>query len=245
MRQLVACIVLLLTVITGSCKKDKVFHVKGRVLDGCNGTPVEGAILNLNGSDDQKEYLFPDMCKDDKVAANAITDANGEFIIRYDEVCEVWSLALDIFKKSGNANLQQLVLSVPVNKDVDLGDLNIQNSISCAVSIATDTSYSASDILVFNIRPKVSSGQRDSTFKSVSGPFADNQVVDTLIIPASVLISSDSADVTYKWLLKNGSRFIKPTFLPPGSNIPSPDDRPQVHQVKSCLPCSIRLNISR
>jgi hypothetical protein len=186
-----------------NCKRnhEQEFVVTGRIVDNCNNSlPVANASLDLHGGGSRL------LCKSNGVSVKGKTDANGYFTLIYQGVCpSADELTLEV-KKTGYGFVDAYYIAV--NQDKDLGTLSIRENLTYKIAIETDTAYSSSDTLFYDIRP---TNPFDSSYQYVTGPFANNTVIDTIITEQQYLFSANPQYVTYnRWILKNGPRVYKP-----------------------------------
>jgi hypothetical protein len=187
------------------CKKvERQYEVKGRLIDSCtNGKPLAGFTVSL--SDVHKSGLLR-TCTDN-VDISTTTDSTGSFSLIYNSVCFSDPLQMDMSNKKG---LIQFVENITTNKNINLGNIVVGNNVKYKIKIATDTTYSQADTLYYNIERK---GSFDSTFRFIAGPFANNQVVDSLSTSLSynaMGLDKPLSVATMRWILKSNSKVYKP-----------------------------------
>lgn len=186
------------------CKKETRYVVKGRVMDSCfNGNPVDGVEFELQDLNRKKGELTIFVCSK-HFRAFGNTNANGEFRLEYEHGCyEFVTLKL---KKQGMGSVGWWF---PPNQNIDLGDIVFKNNLKYFVVLTTDTAYSNQDTLFFNIKQVGFRG--DSTFKFLTGPFTNNQFIDTVITTKHSDFNK-TASIDYHWILKSGKRIYRPIY---------------------------------
>ncbi|HYG14877.1 MAG TPA: hypothetical protein VEC12_03920 [Bacteroidia bacterium] len=200
MRKVIA--ILFIVAAATACKKDGDRHtVKGRLLNSCDDpTPLRGFTVYLYND---YRNLLNRWCNQGQIAT-ATTNENGEFELSYEKTCSNGDISLQYDINS--ISYGSLVYNIEPNKSTELGDIFRKNNGPFQVKIKTNQPYSNNDTLFYGIRPHI----LDSTYKFITGPFTDGQLVDNYLITVW-RIHNRSAETNhlFRWVLKSGKNSFK------------------------------------
>jgi hypothetical protein len=207
----IAAISIIILFTVSQCKKEaKDYTITGRLVDSCTGgNPLGGFSVRLY---DVQKASFLRTCTDN-IDQRITTDSTGKFRFSYSTSCLSEPLQIDVSDSKGKT---LFVGNITTNKNIDLGDIVPGNNGNYVLKIATDTAYSIADTLFYNIMPRLSG--LDSTYKFITGPFANNQLVDSF----PVSLGYDAGDLSNSfnimniiWILKSSGKVYKPNTTNP------------------------------
>lgn len=136
-----------------SCKKEKNYRIHGRLVTDCKGQhPVTNVKIILDAG-------APGGCKT-SLHQETITNSNGEFVFEY-EPYDCFA-KLSITREQGRG-----VFGIPVNQDMNFGDLAFENNYNYDIIITSSVTYTPLDTLFYHIKYE----GNDSTYKFAVGPF--------------------------------------------------------------------------
>lgn len=177
------------------CKKDGMvenqqqYTVKGRLLNSCDDqTPsIDKELLSLRS--------FCVYCTIGLDLGPITINDDGTFEFKYKH-------------SSINKNLElfsnkhyDLVLGIPINQNIDLGNVYIKNNMYAIVKTSPRRITSAADTLFYNLKDY----QRDNVpIEYAIGPFAENQIIDTIFFHAFQIYDSTCLDKDW-WVNTNAN----------------------------------------
>lgn len=225
-----ACLIFLLS----DCKKDSTYTVRGRLVDSCiDGKPLAGVDIHLGDKPPNGWTVIIPVtwfCTDN-ISLSLPSDANGEFRFEYPEGC-YGTLFLTLKNKG---QVEQVFELMPA-RNIELLNIVLKNNLKYFVLLQTDTGYSNTDTLFYNIKRNHS--KPDSTYKFVTGPFTDKQIIDTVSTTGFYSDNTINTLVDYSWILKSG----KKTHHTVGYKL----SRPSSFRPTACDPnATITINLTR
>jgi hypothetical protein len=122
------------------------------------------------------------------------TQADGSFEFTYKHTKFTKSLLLSARGNTGYT-YQNLILGIPVNQNIDIGNVFIKNNISAVINIKTKRITSDADTLFYNLKD-----YRENIISNnyAVGPFIDNQQIDTIIFQSVQIY--DNVTLDDEWL---------------------------------------------
>jgi hypothetical protein len=123
-----------------------------------------------------------------------ITQVDGSFEFIYKHTKFTKSLLLSARGNTGYT-YQNLILGIPVNQNIDIGNVYIKNNMYAVINIKTEKITSASDTLFYNLKD-----YRENIISNnyAVGPFIDNQQIDTIIFQSVQIY--DNVTLDDEWL---------------------------------------------
>jgi hypothetical protein len=182
-----------LFMITGiQCKIDtevenqQQYTIKGKLINDCENTsPIKDFYLHISSIG----YVTITGLE----VGPVITQADGSFEFKYKHTKFTKNLLLNANGNAGST-YQDFMVGIPVNQNIDIGDVYMKNNMYAVIKIKTERITSSADTLFYNLNDY---RNNKSSINYVVGPFIDNQLIDTLVF-YSVQIY-DNTNLDYEW----------------------------------------------
>ncbi len=130
--------------------------------------------------------------------ATATTDSLGNFKLIYTTTPHSVSSTLDIIEANGFGQ-KTLLANILQNTNIDIGNIYTDTNVFIVAKIKTEKTYSTNDTLFYFL------GSFSANKKFIVGPFANNQILDTIVTHQTqgslVNSSSQSSNYYSRWLL--------------------------------------------
>ncbi len=190
----------------------KEYKVIGRLVKSCNDpTPISDKLVLL-----ENPPFFDLFCKTGyKVVSRAYTNADGYFELRYEQQNCLIPLKVSIEDPNGHPTDNfALVTDIKEYENTHLGNVYLKPSVIYNYVVKTNTPYTNTDTLYYNIERSASG--KDSTYAFITGPFTEGQVLATYqerterqIHHGDLALQDERYDYEYYWLLKSSGNPIK------------------------------------
>jgi hypothetical protein len=177
------------------CRKDDMienqqqYTVKGRLLNSCeNPTPsLDNELLSLRS--------ICAFCTIGFELVPITVNEDGTFEFKYKHSSINKNLGLFSYK------YYDLVLGIPVNQNIDLGNVYLKNNLYAIVKTKPKRITSKADTLFYN--PQDYRGNK-LPIEYAIGPFSENQIIDTLFFHSFQIYDSTYLDKDW-WLKTNAN----------------------------------------
>lgn len=152
----------------------KEYKVKGRLVQSCdNHTPIANKLIILES--ENNPILF---CNNRyKVVSRTYTNSDGYFDLKYDRQECIYNPKVSIEDPNGHpTNNYPLVTYLKGNENTNLGNVYLHPTAIYNYVIKTNTPYTTTDTLFYNIKYLSS---KDSVYSVAIGPFTNGQELTT------------------------------------------------------------------
>ncbi|MCE3279398.1 MAG: hypothetical protein K0S44_1589 [Bacteroidetes bacterium] len=162
-----------------SCKKEEempAYTITGNLRENCGSPPLSGAYLELfqDGSS---------LGTSKSQNVNTTTDNNGHFSFTYKN-----SSSLPLLLRYGTASSsRRILIGIPAEKNIDLGDIYVNNKVTIILKLNTSTVYSTADTLYYAIGEIVG-------YKTLPAPLT-NGIIDTFYKRKGFTLGDNSYNV--------------------------------------------------
>jgi hypothetical protein len=147
--------------------EDKVYTITGKVVTSCdNPVPVANLPFEL--------WYYSDSKRDSKQHATGVTDEKGYFSVQYTQTNGGFNSSLELILANGPFGQKPLLSKIPQNQNLNIGNIYTDTNFYLLVKIITTRSFTVNDTLFYI------AGTKD--YKSLVGPFANEQIIDTISV---------------------------------------------------------------
>lgn len=186
-------LLILLSFLLSDCKRERTIVLKGRLLKSCDSAV---AVSNI------PLWIRADMNSSQKV----LTDNHGNFSIpieidkHIEQVVLVGPQALN-----GSGGTMEYAVGIPKDKNTFVGDVYFKDNYFFAITLRVKRATSIQDTLFYDLNGYQNG---EPIFRRyVTGPFTDNQVIDTVEASAPKMIDRNHYSNDYR------GRFFLPCNL--------------------------------